>query len=163
MSSKFWIPLTLISLTSFLVLADDEKPDPRLEKVLTQLKPVLKQIDSKVDVEFTNQGHSLVIKYLPQTFKIHGVSKGGEISAQAHDEVEPSYKGFVLNIHLQEKGNINQAVTPQTLKRPYWQTDLDVTELATTDRQIYWALSYGGRTDQELLEKLRSTLKELAK
>jgi len=162
MTSKLWIPALLISVTSLLVFADDEKPDARLEKVMTQLKPVLKQIDAKIEVEYSRQGESLLIKHLPQTFKIHGVSKGGEVSAQARDEVGPSFKGFILNVHLQEKGEVNQAVTPQTIRRPYWMTDLNVTTLSGTDRQIYWGLSYGARTDKELLEKIKTTLNSLA-
>ena len=41
--------------------------------------------------------------------------------------------------------------------------DLDVTPLASSDRQIYWALSYGSRTDEKLLNGVRQALRGLTK
>ena len=123
----------------------------------------MKNLDPKPVIEIDNQGNSINIKFRPQTFKIHGKSKSGEIAAEAHDQVGPSFKGFVLNIHLQPKGEINQAVTPQTVTQPYWLMDLEVTSLAKTDKQIYWALSYGTQTSTDLLKEIRQNLSGLAK
>lgn len=139
--------------------ADDDARAVELKTVEEALKPVLQKVEPKVRMEYRDT--SLIVTHLPQTFKIHGSSKSGQINEQAHDEVGPSYKGFLLRVHLQPGGEVNQAVTPQTVRNPYWLTDLDVTPLAGTDKQIYWALSYGSRADTELLEKICATLKAL--
>lgn len=82
----------------------------------------------------------------------------GEISKEAHDELGPTFKGFVLKIRNQQRGEINQAVTPQTLHRPYWRTYLEVTPVKGTEEQLYWGLSYGSRTDTNLIQKIMGTI-----
>jgi hypothetical protein len=104
---------------------------------------------------------TFLLLYRPQAFKVHGRAMTGEVTAEAHDEVGPSYEGFVVRAQLQPRGNVNQAVTPQTIHEPYWQTDLDVTPIGDSDKQVYWALSYGSRTDKDLLDKIRSQMKAL--
>ncbi len=56
---------------------------------------------------------------------------------------------------------IRASIVPQTIQQHYWLTDLDVTPIGKTDKQIYWALMYDSRTDQELLDKIRGRLKGL--
>lgn len=161
------VSLSMIALMAVLwvsvnVDADQEKLQLDMKSVSKALEPLLKNLDPKPVVEISNQGNTINIQFRPQTFKIHGKSKTGEIAAEAHDEVGPSFKGFVLNIHLQPKGEINQAVTPQTVQRPYWLMDLEITQLAKTDHQIYWALSYGSQTPKDLLKGIREKLSGLA-
>lgn len=155
------LSLVVCGSLAFAVDPQEPKRSPELVGVAEGLQLTLRELDPPADLRFTNQGTTLVATYLPQTFKIHGTTMSGAIDLEAHDEVGPSYKGFVLQVHLQKLGEINQAVTPQTIRRPYWSTDLDVTPLAGTKHQIYWALSYGSRTDKELLVRLRSKLKPL--
>lgn len=121
------------------------------------VQPVLEKLDPKPEIA-PNSGDTLLIAYKAQMFKIHFRSMTGEISPEAHDQLGPSFKGFVLHVHLQNRGEVNQAVTPQTLQEPYWRTDLDVTPLAGTPKQIFWALSYGVRTDPNMLMQLRQRL-----
>ena len=99
--------------------------------------------------------------YQTQKFKIHGRTKAGKISEETHDEVGPSHLGLILRVHLQRKGEINQAVTPQTIREPYWQTDLNVTRLAGSDQQLFWSLSYGSRTDEKTLDAIRKAIEKL--
>jgi hypothetical protein len=134
-------------------------PPRELKAVAQALNPVLETLAPKIEVEFRDR--SLNATFLPQTFKIHGQTKSGAIDEQAHDEIGPSVKGFVLKVHLQPLGDVNQAVTPQTIHNPYWLTDLDVTPIVKSDKQLYWALSYGSQTDKELLNKIRGLLKGL--
>lgn len=156
-----WI-IIAIALACPNLGADDEKPLPEIKVVAQSLQSLWKDLEPPPKIEFVNQGRSLEIEYLPQTFKIHHTAKSGEISATAHDEVGPSYKGFLLKIHLQPKGEINQIVTPFTITRPYWLTDLDVTPLAKADSQIYWALSYGTRMNKDVLKEIRQRLRRLS-
>jgi hypothetical protein len=130
-----------------------------LKVVERSLMPILEALDPQAKVEYRDQ--SLVVAHRSQTFKVHGRNKSGEISEKTHDQVGPSYKGFVLSLHLEPRGEVHQAVTPQTIREPYWLSDLDVTPIGKTDKQIYWALSYGSRTDQELLDKIRLKLRAL--
>ena len=134
-----------MALTMAGVASADESPD--LKQVAIALRPVLEKLDIKADISYPSGTTSLVVSYRSQLYKIHGRSMNGEISPDAHDETGPSFKGFVLRVHLQDKGEVNQAVTPQTLQEPYWQTYLDVTPISGTQKQVYWALSFGSRTD----------------
>jgi hypothetical protein len=55
-------------------------------------------------------------------------------------------------------GEVNQLETPQTIHEPYWRTFLQVTPVARTTNQIYWALSFGDHADERLLDKLKQAL-----
>jgi hypothetical protein len=143
------------------LLAADTTTNSELKLVESALQPVLEKLNPKPEISYPSSSSTLLVSYKPQMYKIHGRSMDGEVSPNAHDELGPSFKGFVLKVHLQEKGDVNQAVTPQTLRAPYWQTDLDVTPLTGTQKQIFWGLSYGSRADTNLLTQVRKTLHEL--
>ncbi|MDA1138632.1 MAG: hypothetical protein O3B01_08620 [Planctomycetota bacterium] len=132
-----------------------------LKQVAIALRPVLEKIDLDADISYPSGTTTLVVSYRSQLYKIHGRSMTGEVSPDAHDETGPSFKGFVLRVHLQDQGEVNQADTPQTFQEPYWQTYLDVTPIGGTQKQIYWALSFGSRTDTKLLTKLRNALNDM--
>lgn len=113
------------------------------------------------DAAITTNDATLTASFQTMTFKVHGRFMTGEIAKEARDETGPTHTGFLLNASLQPKGEANQAVTPQTLQRPYWLTDLDVTPVAGSDRQLYWSLSYGSRADTNTLAKLRAAVRSL--
>jgi hypothetical protein len=141
----------------------NEPIKPELKQVASELKSIVKKLDPKAEVTcpVADSSLSLMVTYRTQMYKVHGRQMTGEILPEAHDELGPSYQGFVLTVNLQDKGEVNQAVTPQTIREPYWLTDLDVTPLRGTNKQIYWALSYGSRTDSELLARIRQKLRDL--
>jgi len=149
----------VMSLTVAAVADADE--NPALKQVAMALGPILEKLDIKADITYPSDTTSLVVSYRTQPYKIHGRSMTGEISPDAYDETGPSFKGFVLRVHLQDKGEVNQAATPQTLREPYWQTHMDVTPLGATQKQIFWALSFGSRTDTKLLAQLMKALTDL--
>lgn len=150
----------ILPLTS---LAGDSTTNAALASVAARLEPILAKLDPMPRVDYPERHTSLVITYLTQTYKIHGQSKSGQVSTNVFDKVGPGFKGFVLSVHLQPRGEVNQAGTPQTIRDPYWQTDLDTTPLGTTDKQVYWALSYVGSTPTNVLAELRTAMKELEK
>jgi hypothetical protein len=142
--------------------------------VLNQRDPVLslteKAIKSAVAIsipnlkltfEYPKHSKSLVVKYKTRKFMIHSGSKIGRYSEKAHEEEGPSYQGFLLSLHLQKKGIVNQVVIPQTIRQPYWRTDLNVTIVDKSDRQLYWGLSYGSRTDEKLLAIVRKAVNSM--
>jgi len=114
-----------------------------------------------VSIKLLKRHDTFILLYRPQAFKVHGRTMTGEVDIEAHDDVGPSYDGLVVKAYLQPRGNVNQAVTPQTIREPYWQTDLDVTPIGDSEKQVYWALSYGSRTDKGLLDKVRKQMKAL--
>jgi len=143
--------------------ADDDKLAAQLQPVVRVLKEAIKDLDPRPDVKTVNKGQGLELAIRTQVYKIHHVAKSGQISPDTHDEVGPSHDGFVLKVHLQKRGEVNQAVTPCTIHKPYWTMDLDVTPLADSRGQLYWALSYGARTDEKLLQAMRQALRGLSK
>ena len=85
----------------------------------------------------------------------------GEWSTNMFEEIGPGFKGFVLRVQLQKLGEVNQAMTPQTLQEPYWRTFIEVTPVAGTTNQIFWGLSSGSSADQDLLAKVKQALESL--
>jgi hypothetical protein len=134
-----------------------------LGHIETKLRGALTRLQPAPAFEYLKDYRgSLQVTYLPQTFLIHHHDMTGRIATNALEEAGPSYKGFVLRVDLQPLGEVNQAVIPQTLREPYWRTDLDVTTVGGTTNQIFTVLSYGSRTDKELLQNIRRVLKSVA-
>jgi hypothetical protein len=157
-----WIVIAAAScITPSMVMAADSTTNAALRTVASALKPVLEKLDPHPTVDFPEDTTSLIVTHLHQTYKIHGRSKTGEVSTNVYDQVGPGFEGFVLRAHLQPRGEVNQACTPQTIREPYWQTDLDVTPFGSTDKQVYWALSYMGRTPTNVLAEIRTIMKTL--
>ena len=142
----------LVALAAFADLTDTE--------IVSQLTQRLHAVAP--EAEIATNGATLTAGLRTMTFKVHGRSMTGEVAKEAHDEVGPAHDGLLLRAALQPKGEVNQAVTPQTLNEPYWRSDLDVTHVAGSSRQLYWSLSYGSRTDTNLLAQLRAAVRASA-
>ena len=104
---------------------------------------------------------TLQINFKTQPFLVHDISMAGQISTNAVTRIGPSYDGFILRVTVQPTGTINQAVVPQTLKQPYWQTYLDTTSLSAKDIQLYWSYSFGSRTDTNLFNRINEIINSL--
>jgi hypothetical protein len=139
--------------------------DPVLSLAEKAIKSSLAISDPNLMLTFEYPKHSksLVVKYKTRKFMIHSGSKIGRYSEKAHEEEGPSYQGFLLSLHLQKKGTVNQAVVPQTIRQPYWRTDLNVTIVDKSDCQLYWGLSYGSRTDEKLLAIVRKAMNSIGR
>lgn len=70
----------------------------------------------------------------------------------------PDDEGVLLRVHVQPKGEVNQAVVPQTVREPYWETFLNVYPVSGSEKQIYVALSSRGWTDKKLIQKIQKIL-----
>jgi hypothetical protein len=150
----------MVVMTACGLFAADLTPS-ELKAVQSAIEPAILKLDPFPEIGYLDDGRTLLVAYKTQTYKVHGKLKTGEVSPETRDEMGPGYKGFILRVHLQDAGEINQAVTPQTVHEPYWQTDLDVTALKGTKKQIYWGLSYGAQTDTQLLSNLKRKIGEL--
>jgi hypothetical protein len=87
---------------------------PVLQQVEQRLKPVLAGLTPRPTLEYPEHTQSLIVRYRPQRFLVHGHSMTGQWSTNAMERIGPSFTGFVLQVHLQGLGEVNQAVTPQT-------------------------------------------------
>lgn len=160
---KQFLLIGLAVLLGSPIYADNaiERYDPVLKKVEENLRPFLKGLSPQPSIEYAKHSKSLTIKYRIRKFMVHSPSKIGRFSEEAHETVGPDFDGFMLRVHVQDAGTVNQAATPQTILQPYWKTDLDVTQVAGTSKQSYWGLSYGSRADESLLSSVRKALLEL--
>ena len=152
--------LILAMLALNCVALAEDGPAPELSRAVAALQPIMATLSPAAEVK-TNGPSSLTVSYRTQVFKIHGGSMTGEFAKEAQDEVGPTFKGILLFVEVQERGQINQADTPLTLLRPYWQTYIQVTPVAGSDRQLYWSLSYGSRTDTNLLAQVRQAIEKM--
>ena len=134
-----------------------------LKQVEIKLRDTLAELRPAPGFEYLKDYRdSLQVTYLPQKFLVHRHDMTGRIATNAVEETGPSYKGFVLRVDLQPLGEVNQAVIPQTLHEPYWETQLEVTVVSGTTNQIFTVLSYGSQTDNDLLQTIRGVLKGIA-
>lgn len=155
-------PTLILAILAVGALAfADDVPAPELARVVAALQPITATLSPAPEVK-PDGPSSVKVSYRTQTFKVHGGSMTGEFSKEAHEEVGPTFTGFVLFVDVQKKGEVNQAATPQTLRRPYWETFIQVTPVAGSDRQLYWGLSHGSRTDTNLLAQIREAVEKLS-
>ncbi len=147
-----------------VVCAESPKPpkDSALHQVMKQIRMALPNIDEELRFEYSkNHPNRLIANYRTRTFQVYDQSRGGKYSDQPRETVGPSYKGFRLQLYLQENDTINMAAVPQTLRKPYWNTDLDLRLLKGTSKQVYYGLSYGSRIDQDLLQQVKKAVNSL--
>ncbi len=137
------------------------KPESVLHQAEKALRAALSDLKEEVTFEHANHSTSLTVKYQIRKFMVHGASMAGVFTEKAHEVEGPDVRGLLLLIHVQDKGTVNQAVVPQTLRQLYWRTDLDVSVVSDTDWQLYWGLSYGAQTDRGLLKKIRDVMEGL--
>jgi hypothetical protein len=152
--------ILMASLVAGMAACGADDPAPELARVVASLQPIIATLSPSPEVK-TNDAISLTILYRTQSFKVHGGQMTGEFAREAHDEIGPTFKGFILSIYVQPTGEVNQADTPCTLREPYWQTYLQVTPVGGSDKQLYWGLSFGSRTDTNVLARIRTKIEEL--
>jgi hypothetical protein len=162
MKTKQMRIVVVLGLLPSLLMAGDITTNAVLTTVASALRPILERLDPKPIVEYPEYyPGSICVTFLPQTYKIHPHSMTGEIFTNLVEEVGPSFNGFILSAEVLPRGYVTPLATPQTLHEPYWLTDIDVTPMGQTDKQIYWVLSYGGRMSTKVLDEIRTTLKQL--
>lgn len=158
-------PLILILLLAVMFAriasADVAAPSPEIDRVAAILEPLLSSL-SPTPKQERESPSSVQFSYRTRSYRVHGASMTGEYEKEAREETGPDSDGFILQVDLQEKGRINQADTPQILRRPYWETYVQTTPVVRSDKQLYWGLSYGSRTDKKLLARIRGAIGKVA-
>jgi len=181
---KIWAIAFLICSAPLIGLAADELPDlspNELEKLRTELQkklaaekashPAIARLseslgklfkDNYPDALIDLKQSDLSAQTAVQKFMIHTVFKTGEIAPDAHEEIGPSAKGFILKISVQPGRYDGAAVLPQTFRNPYWQTFANT--YALSDKEyIHLHLSYGIRISDDFIEKVKQAVAAAAK
>lgn len=76
-------------------------------------------------------------------------------------EFGPDEQGFVLTAQMQDAGSPNSLSTLATPEGMNWQTEIGITPVAGSPKQVSWSLSHGANLDRAVLEKLRQGLQNL--
>jgi len=156
------ILMALLSSSLFAETLKCDKSDAILKSIENNIHKALSGLESELTFEYPKYTSSLVIKYKTRKFMVHSRYKTGKISDEAFEIEGPSYKGFLVKIHIEKEGTIHQAVIPQRINEIYWDTDLNHTVINNTNKQIHWSISFGARTDKELLEKIKNIIIDFA-
>ncbi len=151
--------ITFIVWFSFIAIPEAAKEGTlTLRHLETELRQELADLGA-IEYHFENGERTLIVAFKTRTFMVHGSSMVGERSREAHEVIGPSYEGFLVRVHLQEQGEINQPVVPQTIREPYWNTDLNAYSLASGE-QVYVVTSYGSRLDANIKRRLANFWRE---
>ena len=67
----------------------------------------------------------------------------------------PNYRGFLFSVSLRPGRYGGQAGTPQTLRRPYWKTYINVYGVPDADSYLGVSLAYGSRTDPRIVNGIK--------
>ncbi len=130
-----------------------------LDRVGKAIAPVLDRLNPKPPVE-RRAGHpsSLYVTYRTRAKKpyVRPPEQPG-FHKDVRDNIGLENDGFELFVEVQRRGVNNQLITPQTVHEPNLTSDLDVTPIGNTDKQIYWVLSYRG-APEETLRNIRTAL-----
>jgi len=137
------------------------QPDAILKAIEAKLQPILKTLELSPTSDYKKS--DLIIGYRTQKLMVHVIKFSGEITPELREETGPSYQGFILNIRLQPARELNALKMPATMQKPYWQTYMNVSQIKETEKKVLWSLSYGSRTDEKLLAKIRDVMEGLSK
>jgi hypothetical protein len=133
-------------------------PDPILMTLKAKLEQEFQKLDPKPTFEFPDgyDGRSLVVRFKTRDYVVHPRNKAGRIAETTEKHEGPSDDGFLLRAHVQPVGVVNQSVVPQVVRETYWDLYLNVYPVRNTQKQVYFCLSYGGWTDETLIEKIQA-------
>ena len=95
-------------------------------------------------------------------FQVHGAYMTGEYAEKTHEEEGPHRQGFLLHVRVGKGPDVGQLALPQTLREPYWQTYIDKSE-GHKGEYLLLRLSYGSRTDEKLLDRLKRVVAAAAR
>lgn len=148
--------LVLVSAAPVLAADPKDAPDPVLVELRSKLEKELS--DLKPAPTFEVGETTLKMRYKTREYQVHRPEGQGRLSKELHTEIGPDAGGLVLNVHVQANGEVIQAVVPQTLRNPYWDTHLDVYPVADKNKQIFCGVSSRFTTDKKLIDKIKKVL-----
>jgi hypothetical protein len=145
-------------------LSPREDTSPLLVSLQAQLEQEFKSLDPQPTFKYpiAYGGQYLTVTFKTRLYTIHPQTpKRGDISTNVVQELGPAEDGFELRVHVQTLGEVNQLVTPQILRRPYWSVYVDVYPVTNAWKQFHFSLTYNQRTDPALLERIKAIARNL--
>lgn len=138
-------------------------PDPALVMLQSRLERDFQKLDAKptFEIPVAYEGRNLIVRFKTRTYIVHprrGMS-GGFLETTEKRE-GPSDQGFLLRVQVEQLGEPNQALMPQVIREPYWNSYLSVYPIKGTQKQLYFCLSYAEGTDGTLIENIRKAASE---
>ncbi|MCA9040290.1 MAG: hypothetical protein KDA65_08095 [Planctomycetaceae bacterium] len=100
------------------------------------------------DAHISQENDQLSASHGTMRFTVHGHSKTGERAGLTYQVEGPNFEGFLFSLSVNEGKYQGQAVIPQTLREPYWETYID--RPPTEDGAGHYVInfSYGSRLNQ---------------
>lgn len=129
-----------------------------LIEVYHRVREVCEQSCPSAKVTYGADEPTILVEYRTRDFQVYAVSKDGKIAESLHPERGPTHDGFLLQVALQPGKYQGAAVIPQDMRRPYWTTYVNAVSLPDKDEHLHIQLSYGSRTDRELLQQLKAAI-----
>lgn len=129
-----------------------------LADVAMRLREACRQFCPSARMRYNDGGRQIVVEYWARDFQVYWIFKDGKIGEQLHVERGPTHVGFLLQVTFQEGHYIGAAVPGQDLRHPYWTTYFTVVESAEKKSHLHVRLSYGSRSDRELLGELKKAI-----
>jgi hypothetical protein len=139
----------------------EETASGDLKGLEESLAPAMADLTPKPSLSFLPEENMLHVDFRTKAFKVSDLSYIGTGMVPPGYEYGPEEQGFMLTAQAQGAGRPNSLSEMGTPKGVHWKTEFGISRVPGTSRQISWSLSYGKKTDPELLEKLRVSLKDL--
>ena len=152
------IKLLLFLLSMIPAICIAESPLSRVDQSLTH---IVQRYFPEAKIERAD--NSYIAKNGTMEFTVHNGSKTGEFFPQTGKEEGPNFKGFILDIRVNDGPYQGAAAVPQELKRPYWATYLMAERVPGHDKHFFIGFSYGGRLDAKFKAEVFEALKNVAK
>ncbi|MEW6358658.1 MAG: hypothetical protein AB1696_20150 [Planctomycetota bacterium] len=149
-----------------LSFGQDAAPDKAPHAALLALKAEIEKIakDRMPGAKFTFDRGQLVVEYQTRRFTVHSMLKTGAFTEDAAEQIGPDAAGiYVVASVLPGREYMGERMVPQTLREPYWMTDLSAHPIKDKNEHIFLAVSYGLRADKELVEAIKAAAATVAK
>lgn len=144
--------MRISTLLAVWVTAGVAQASPPPDALVRSLTAKIRQHCPEAQIEVTEQ--AFIAKSGTMMFTVHNRSKTGEIFPTTHQEEGPNFKGFLLQVSLQDGPYQGAAVIPQTLQGPYFATLIDGPPTERGDQHYWVGFSYGSRLDPDLKQAI---------
>lgn len=129
-----------------------------LVEVDRRLRETCRELCPSARVRYNEEDRQITVEDRTRDFQVYSVFKDGRVAEQLHVECGPKHDGFLLQVTLQPGRYQGAAVIPQDIRHPYWTTYVNAIESLDKTSHLHVRLSYGSRTDRDLLAQLKEAL-----
>jgi hypothetical protein len=133
---------------------------PEADKAYEALFKLLKEY--KI-IGVAQGNYTLGVRHKTNKFMIHTIHKTGYISPKPIEVEGPNYDGLLIEASVRMGKYGGQAEIPQELERTYWKTFINAYPVDEGKSHLYLSISYGSRTDKEMIEKIKKCFGPIVK